>query len=95
MSTIPDRERGARGEGDRLVTCDKPHMLGLNAGSSSMEFCCVTGEPDAQLHRTIDRLGSRGAALTSDAAVRPPQESSSHGDSDHRSAANHLSDWLD
>lgn len=92
-----DRKRSAHGEADRLVTQEQPYLLVLNVGSSSLKFALYhRGEPpQRQLHGTVDRIGSGGSTLTFDDAISQRQGRRSLGDSDHRSAANSLLDWLD
>ena len=79
------------------MTQDKRYRLALNVGSSSIKFALYHGgEPAARrLHGTVGRIGSGAAVLAFDDTLRHRQGSRSLGDSDHRSAAAALLDWLD
>ena len=74
-----------------------PAVLVLNGGSSSIKFALYqTGDPPKQgLHGKVDRIGLSGTTFTFD----DPAEKQ-HGDqrldqSDRRSAAMFLFDWLE
>ncbi|MEK6210456.1 MAG: acetate/propionate family kinase [Pseudomonadota bacterium] len=76
---------------------EKPYVLAMNGGSSSIKFTLyrMGDSPQRRLHGKVDRIGSRGTALTFDDLERNQHDSRIIGDFDHRSAANFLIDWLD
>ena len=76
---------------------EKPYVLAMNGGSSSIKFTLyrMGDSPARRLHGKVDRIGLRGATLTFDDLERNQHDSRIIGDFDHRSAANFLIDWLD
>ena len=82
---------------DHRVKQQKPYVLAINNGSSSIKFALYQkGDPPTrQLHGKVDRIGSRGTMLTVDDLERNQQDSRIIGDFEHRSAATFLIDWLD
>lgn len=76
---------------------EKPYVLAMNGGSSSIKFTLYRMGDSLQrrLHGKVDRIGLRGATLTFDDLERNQHDSRVIGDFDHRSAANFLIDWLD
>lgn len=76
---------------------EKPYVLAMNGGSSSIKFTLyrMGDSPKRRLHGKVDRIGLRGTTLTFDDLERNQHDSRIIGDFDHRSAANFLIDWLD
>ncbi len=76
---------------------DKPHVLVLNGGSSSIKFAVyrMDDPPQRQLDGKVDRIGLRGSHFTYRAADRDGPESRDIGDLDHPAAAAFLVDWID
>lgn len=76
---------------------EKPYMLAMNGGSSSIKFALyrMGDPPQRRLHGKVDRIGLRGTTLTFDDLERNQHDSRIIGDFDHRSAANLVIDWLD
>ena len=83
--------------GDHLVTQEKPSVLALNGGSSSIKFALYQtgGPPKRGLHGKVDRIGVRGTNLSFNDPARNQQDSRDIGDLDHRAAVHFLLDWLD
>jgi len=79
------------------VTQEKPSVLALNGGSSSIKFALYQmGDPPQRgLHGKVDRIGLRGTRFEFSDPVRNQQDSRVIGDFDQRAAANFLFDWLD
>jgi acetate kinase len=79
------------------VKQEKPYMLAMNGGSSSIKFALyrMGDSPQRRLHGKVDRIGLRGTTLTFDDLERNQRDSRIIGDFDHRSAANFVIDWLD
>ncbi|MEO5573638.1 MAG: acetate/propionate family kinase [Gammaproteobacteria bacterium] len=75
---------------------EKPYMLAMNGGSSSIKFTLyrMGDTPQRRLHGKVDRIGLRGTTLTFDDLERNQHDSRIIGDFDHRSVANFLIDWL-
>jgi acetate kinase len=73
------------------------HILTINGGSSSIKFAMYqAGEPlKRRLHGTVDRIGMSGTSLTFDDPTTNRQDSRRLTDSDHKSAASLLIDWLE
>ncbi len=82
---------------DHLVKQQKPYVLAINGGSSSIKFALYQkGDPPTrQLHGKVDRIGSRGTTLAFDDLEHNQQVSRIIGDFERRSAATFLIDWLD
>ena len=76
---------------------EKPYVLAMNGGSSSIKFALyrMGDSPQRRLHGKVDRIGLRDTTLTFDDIERNQHDSRVIGDFDHRSAANFLIDWLD
>ena len=76
---------------------EKPTVLAMNGGSSSIKFTLyrMGDSPQRRLHGKVDRIGLRGTTLTFDDLERNQHDSRIIGDFDHRSAANFVIDWLD
>ena len=76
---------------------DKPNVLAINGGSSSIKFTLYRMGDSLQrrLHGKVERIGLRGATLSFDDLERNQHDSRIIGDFDHRSATNFLIDWLD
>ncbi len=79
------------------MTQEKPSVLALNGGSSSIKFALYeAGDPPTRrLHGKVDRVGSPGTTLTFDDPVRTQRDARGIGDLDHRAAADFLIDWLE
>ncbi len=89
--------RALRPRGGHRVSQQKPYVLALNGGSSSIKFTLYRAcePPERRVHGKIDRIGARGTALTFDDADRGQRETRVIGDFDHQAAAGFLIDWLD
>ena len=76
---------------------EKPTVLAMNSGSSSIKFALYTlgNTLQRRLHGTVDRIGLRGTTLTFNDPSRNQQDSHAMGDFDRPSAASFLIDWLD
>lgn len=76
---------------------EKPYVLAMNGGSSSIKFTLyrMGDTPQRRLQGKVERIGLRGTTLTFDDIERNQHDSRVIGDFDHRSAANFLIDWLD
>jgi len=79
------------------VKQEKPTVLAMNGGSSSIKFTLyrMGDSPQRRLHGKVERIGLHGTTLTFDDIERNQHDSRVVGDFDHRSAANFLIDWLD
>jgi len=79
------------------VTQEKPSVLALNGGSSSIRFALYqAGDPPRRsLYGKVDRVGSPGTTLTFDDPVRTQRDTRGIGDLDHRAAADFLIVWLE
>jgi acetate kinase len=79
------------------VKQEKPCVLAMNGGSSSIKFTLywMGDPPKRRLHGKVDRIGLHGTTLTFDDPGRNQHDSRIIGDFDYRSAANILIDWLD
>lgn len=79
------------------MTQEKPSVLALNGGSSSIKFALYQmGDPPKRgLHGKVDRIGLRETHFAFNDPARNQQDSRGIGDFDHRSAAHFLFDWLD
>jgi acetate kinase len=79
------------------VKSDKPSILTINGGSSSIRFALYhVGEPlKKALSGKVDRIGLSGTNLTFHDATRNQQGSLKLTAADHKSAANYLIDWLE
>ncbi len=79
------------------MTQEKPSVLALNGGSSSIRFALYqAGDPPRRsLYGKIERIGLRGTILMFDSQDRNQRDSRGIGDLDHRSAANFLIGWLE
>lgn len=79
------------------MTQEKPSVLALNGGSSSIRFALYqAGDPPRRsLYGKVDRVGSPGTTLTFDDPVRTQRDTRGIGDLDHRAAADFLIDWLE
>jgi acetate kinase len=79
------------------VTPDKPSILTINGGSSSIRFARYpVEEPLKQaLFGKVDRIGLSGTNLTFHDPAEDRQGSLDLSASDHKSAANFLIDWLE
>ena len=76
---------------------EKPNVLAINGGSSSIKFTLYRMGDSLQrrLHGKVERIGLRGATLSFDDLERNQNDSRIIGDFDHHSATNFLIDWLD
>ena len=76
---------------------DKPSILTINGGSSSIRFAIYrVEEPLKQgLYGKVDRIGLDGTNLTFHDSAKNQQDSRKLVASDHKSAANLLIDWLE
>ena len=76
---------------------EKPSVLTINGGSSSIKFALYhTGEPlQRGLYGKVDRIGLSGTNLTFNDPTKKQQESRKLAAADHKSAANFLIDWLE
>ncbi len=79
------------------MTRQKPYVLAINGGSSSIKFTLYRWcEPlERRLHGKVERIGARGTTLTFDDADRRQRHTRVIGDLDHASAAAFLIDWFD
>jgi len=79
------------------VKSDKPSILTINGGSSSIRFAIYrVEEPLKQgLYGKVDRIGLDGTNLTFHDPAKNQQDSRKLVASDHKSAANLLIDWLE
>ena len=79
------------------VSQEKPSVLALNGGSSSIKFALYRmGDPPRRgLEGKVDRIGLRGTTFAFNDPVRNQHDSCVIGDLGHRAAANFLFDWLD
>jgi acetate kinase len=79
------------------VKQEKPYVLVINGGSSSIKFALyrMNDPPQRRLHGKVDRIGLRGTTLTFDDLDRNRRDNRGIDDFDHRSAASFLIDWLD
>jgi len=79
------------------VKSDKPSILTINGGSSSIRFALYrVEEPLKQgLYGKVDRIGLDGTNLTFHDPAKNQQDSRKLVASDHKSAANLLIDWLE
>ena len=75
---------------------EKPHVLVMNGGSSSIKFAVyrMSDPPQRWLHGKVDRIGLSGTTMTFDDLDRNRRGSRGIGDFDQRSAAIFLMDWL-
>ena len=75
---------------------EKPSVLTINGGSSSIKFALYQfDEPlERKLYGKVDRIGLSGTNLTFHDPTRNQQDSRSIAAADHKSAANFLIDWL-
>ena len=76
---------------------EKPSVLAMNGGSSSIKFALyeMSDRPQRRLQGKVERIGLRDTTLTFDDPSRNQHDSRVIGDLDHRSAANFVIDWLD
>mgnify|MGYP000574853433 CR=1 FL=1 len=76
---------------------EKPNVLAINGGSSSIKFALYTmGDmPQRRLQGKVERIGLHDTTLTFADLARNQHDSRVIGDLDHPSAANFLIDWLD
>jgi acetate kinase len=76
---------------------DKPSILTINGGSSSIRFAVYeVEEPLKQtLHGKVDRIGLSGTNLTFHDSTRNQQGTLKLSSPDHKSAAHFLIDWLE
>jgi acetate kinase len=76
---------------------EKPSILTINGGSSSIKFALYEAVKPLKrgLHGTVDRIGLSGTNLTVHDADGKPSASSKLSAADHKSAANALIDWLE
>ena len=76
---------------------EKPSVLTINGGSSSIKFALYhTGEPlQRGLYGKVDRIGLSGTNLTFNDPARNRPESRNLAAPNHKSAANFLIDWLE
>jgi acetate kinase len=79
------------------MAADKPCILTINGGSSSIKFALYrTGEPlERRLHGNIDRIGLGGTTLTVEQSIHGSPDSRRVAATNHKSAANFLIDWLE
>jgi acetate kinase len=79
------------------VKQEKPYVLAVNGGSSSIKFAVykMIDWPQQGLHGKVDRIGLRGTTLTFEDLEGNRHDNRIIGDFDQRSAANFLIDWLD
>jgi acetate kinase len=79
------------------VKSDKPSILTINGGSSSIRFALYRVEDKLKqgIYGKVDRIGLDGTNLTSHDPAKNQQESRKLVASDHKSAANLLIDWLE
>lgn len=75
---------------------EKPYVLVMNGGSSSIKFAVyqVNDQPQ-RLHGKVDRIGLPGTTLTFEDLHRNRHYNRIIGDLDHQAASNFLIDWLD
>jgi acetate kinase len=76
---------------------DKPFILTINGGSSSIKFALyeVVKPLKRRLSGKVDRIGLSGTNLTFDAPTTKKLEHHNLAAVDHKSAANALIDWLE
>src|ERR1019366_9635124 len=76
---------------------EKPSILTINGGSSSIKFALYEAVKPLKrgLYGTVDRIGLSGTNLTFHDADGKPQASRKLIAADHKSAANFLIDWLE
>ena len=76
---------------------DKPSILTINGGSSSIRFALYRVEDPLKqgLYGKVDRIGLDGTNLTFHDPAKNQQDSRKLVASDHKSAANLLIDWLE
>jgi acetate kinase len=74
-----------------------PHILTINAGSSSIKFALYAAVKPLKrgLYGTVDRIGLSGTNMTFHDASGNPQPGIQLTAADHKSAANSLLDWLE
>ena len=79
------------------MTQEKPSVLALNGGSSSIKFALYQmGDPPKRgLHGKIDRIGLRGINFSFNDPAQNRHDNRGIGDFNHWSAANFLFDWVD
>jgi acetate kinase len=79
------------------VKSDKPSILTINGGSSSIRFALYRVEDPLKqgLYGKVDRIGLDGTNLTFHDPAKNQQDSRKLVASDHKSAANLLIDWLE
>jgi len=82
---------------DHLVKQQRPYVLTINGGSSSIRFALY--EEDEPLRRLldgkIDRIGSSGTNMIVNDSVGTPQVPRRLAAADHRTAVGFLLDWLE
>ena len=76
---------------------EKPGILTINGGSSSIKFALYQGGESLKrgLYGRVDRIGLSGTNLTFQDPARNHQDSRTLTASDHKSAATFLVDWLE
>jgi acetate kinase len=76
---------------------EKPSILTINGGSSSIKFALYeTVKPLKRgLYGTVDRIGLSGTNLTFNEPTKKQPKSFKLAAADHKSAANSLIDWLE
>ena len=76
---------------------DKPYVLAINGGSSSIKFAVygAINPPQLHLHGKIDRIGLPDNTLTFVDKEQNQHDTRIIGDFDHQAASNFLIDWLD
>ena len=76
---------------------DKPYILTINGGSSSIRFALYRVEEPLKkaLSGKIDRIGLDGTNLTFHDAAKDKRGNLKLSASDHKSAATFLIDWLE
>jgi len=79
------------------VKSDKPYILTINGGSSSIRFALYRVEEPLKkaLYGKIDRIGLDGTNLTFHDAAKDKRGNLKLSASDHKSAATFLIDWLE
>jgi acetate kinase len=76
---------------------EKPSILAINGGSSSIKFALYEAVNPLKrgLYGTVDRIGLSGTNLTFNEPMKKQPKSFKLAAADHKSAANSLIDWLE
>ena len=91
------RETGFVRIGDRMDEPEKPSILTINGGSSSIKFALYAAVKPLKrgLHGKVDRIGLSGTNMTFIEPTKKRPQRRKLAAADHKSAANSLIDWLE